>query len=216
MLWDWQEERELDLASEEVASAIREAQMMVKSGHEDITMAAMSVTFYCDEEAGACVVPHQARGEIHPAAGGRCLPISVHGGRLYVVFRKDGFAGSEGNGKYTMRLRTKDGKHEKEITVAMYTGACQGDEDQSVTLVCVNIHERTVEVKYIVIICEWKFHAFFLSTIQLYSLPPIVICFAAWVQVLFLFSIVSNNFNSTWHKPVVVAGGAVVLATLSC
>ena len=48
MLWDWQEERELDLASEEVASAIREAQMMVKSGHEDITMAAMSVTFYCD------------------------------------------------------------------------------------------------------------------------------------------------------------------------
>lgn len=52
MLYDWQEERELDLASEEVASAIREAQMMVKSGHEDITMAAMSVTFYCDEEAG--------------------------------------------------------------------------------------------------------------------------------------------------------------------
>ncbi|MDY4795741.1 MAG: hypothetical protein SO159_07105, partial [Dialister sp.] len=52
MLWDWQEERELDLASEEVASAIREAQMLVKSGHEDITMAAMSVTFYCDEEAG--------------------------------------------------------------------------------------------------------------------------------------------------------------------
>ena len=44
------------------------------------------------------------------------------GGRLYVVFRKDGFAGSEGNGKYTMRLRTKDGKHEKEIAVAMYTG----------------------------------------------------------------------------------------------
>ena len=32
--------------------------------------------------------------------------------------------------------------------------------DCSVTLVCVNIHERTVEVKYIVIICEWKFHAF--------------------------------------------------------
>ncbi|MDY5292310.1 MAG: hypothetical protein SPH49_00510, partial [Dialister sp.] len=52
MLYDWQEERELDLAAEEVASAIREAQMLVKSGHEDITMAAMSVTFYCDEEAG--------------------------------------------------------------------------------------------------------------------------------------------------------------------
>ena len=32
----------------------------------------------------------------------------------------------------------------------------------------------------------------------------------AWVQVLFLFSIVSNSFNSTWHKPVV--GQAV----LSC
>ena len=30
----------------------------------------------------------------------------------------------------------------------------------------------------------------------------------------FLFSIVSNNFNNTWHKPVVGAGGAVVLATL--
>ena len=30
----------------------------------------------------------------------------------------------------------------------------------------------------------------------------------------FLFSIVSNNFNNTWHKPVVGAGGAVVLATV--
>lgn len=52
MLYDWQEERELDLAAEEVASAIREAQMLVRSGHEDATMAAMSVSFYCDEEAG--------------------------------------------------------------------------------------------------------------------------------------------------------------------
>lgn len=30
----------------------------------------------------------------------------------------------------------------------------------------------------------------------------------------FLFSIVSSNFNNTWHKPVVGAGGTVVLATL--
>lgn len=29
----------------------------------------------------------------------------------------------------------------------------------------------------------------------------------------FLFSIVSSNFNNTWHKPVVGAGGTVVLAT---
>ncbi len=60
-------------------------------------------------------------GEIHPAAGDAVCQYPCRG-RLYVVFRKDGFAGSEGNGKYTIRLRTKDGKHEKEITVAMYTG----------------------------------------------------------------------------------------------
>ena len=121
MLWDWQEERELDLASEEVASAIREAQMLVKSGHEDITMAAMSVTFYCDEEAGSVSYLTKRGAKFIQPRG--TLPANIRaGGRLYVVFRKDGFAGSEGNGKYTMRLRTKDGKHEKEITVAMYTG----------------------------------------------------------------------------------------------
>lgn len=121
MLWDWQEERELDLASEEVASAIREAQMLVKSGHEDITMAAMSVTFYCDEEAGR--VSYLTKRGVKFIQPRGTLSANIRaGGRLYVVFRKDGFAGSEGNGKYTMRLRTKDGKHEKEITVAMYTG----------------------------------------------------------------------------------------------
>ncbi len=78
MLWDWQEERELDLASEEVASAIREAQMLVKSGHEDITMAAMSVTFYCDEEAGR-VSYLTKRGVKFIQPRGRCLPISVQG-----------------------------------------------------------------------------------------------------------------------------------------
>lgn len=121
MLWDWQEERELDLASEEVASAIREAQMLVKSGHEDIIMAAMSVTFYCDEEAGRVSYLTKRGVKFIQPLGTLSANIRA-GGRLYVVFRKDGFAGSEGNGKYTMRLRTKDGKHEKEIAVAMYTG----------------------------------------------------------------------------------------------
>lgn len=121
MLYDWQEERELDLASEEVASAIREAQMLVKSGHEDMTMAAMSVTFYCDEEAGR--VSYLTKRGVKFIQPRGTLSANIRaGGRLYVVFRKDGFAGSEGNGKYTMRLRTKDGKHEKEIAVAMYTG----------------------------------------------------------------------------------------------
>lgn len=121
MLYDWQEERELDLAAEEVASAIREAQMLVKSGHEDITMAAMSVTFYCDEEAGR--VSYLTKRGVKFIQPRGTLSANIRaGGRLYVVFRKDGFAGSEGNGKYTMRLRTKDGKHEKEIAVAMYTG----------------------------------------------------------------------------------------------
>ena len=122
MLWDWQEERELDLAAEEVASAIREAEMLVKSGHEDVTMAATSVTFYCDEEAGR--VSYLTKRGVKFIQPRGTLSANIRaGGRLYVVFRKDGFAGSEGNdGRYTMHLRTKDGKHEKEIAVAMYTG----------------------------------------------------------------------------------------------
>lgn len=129
MLWDWQEERELDLASEEVASAIREAQMLVKSGHEDITMAAMSVTFYCDEEAGR--VSYLTKRGVKFIQPRGTLSANIRaGGRLYIVFRKDGFAGSEGNGKYTMRLRTKDGKHEKGDHSRYVHGACQGDEDQ--------------------------------------------------------------------------------------
>lgn len=49
MLWDWQEERELDLASEEVASAIREAQMIARNESEDAkgTPLSASVEFFC-------------------------------------------------------------------------------------------------------------------------------------------------------------------------
>ena len=112
---------DMELFEAYIRMYLDEAQMLVKSGHEDITMAARSVTFYCDEEAGRVSYLTKRGVKFIQPRGTLSANIRARG-RLYVVFRKDGFAGSEGNGKYTMRLRTKDGKHEKEIAVAMYTG----------------------------------------------------------------------------------------------
>lgn len=124
MLWDWQEERELDLASEEVASAIREAQMIARNESEDAkgTPLSASVEFFCAVNETGRVAYWSSQGNRYIQPSGT-LPANVYcSGRIHVLFRKDGFAGSMDKSRYSMQLRTKDGKHRQQITVAMYTG----------------------------------------------------------------------------------------------
>lgn len=124
MIYDWQEERELDLASEEVASAIREAQMIARNESEDAkgTPLSASVEFFCAVNETGRVAYRSSQGNRYIQPRGT-LPANVYcSGRIYVLFRKDGFAGAMGKSRYSMQLMTKDGKHRQQITVAMYTG----------------------------------------------------------------------------------------------
>ena len=124
MLYDWQEERELALAAEEVASAIREAEMIARNESEDAkgTPLSASVEFFCtvNETGRVAYWSSQGNRSIQPSG---TLPANVYGsGRIHVLFRKDGVAGAMGKSWYSMQLMTKDGEHKQKITVAMYTG----------------------------------------------------------------------------------------------
>ena len=120
MVWSWQEERQLDMAAGELASAIREAEMEARSGLE--TISASTITFYCSAESDGHVTYETRRGTKVITPKGKLNKNISAGGSLQITFRKDSFAGSDGNSKYSMYLRTKDGKYERQIVVAMYTG----------------------------------------------------------------------------------------------
>ncbi len=120
LLWDWQEERRIDLAAAEVASAIREAEMGARSGFAGSS--ASIITFYCGAESDGRVVYDTRSGTKLITPRGKLSPRIRAVGSLQVTFRKDSFAGSDGNSKYSMSLRSEDGKHERQIVVAMYTG----------------------------------------------------------------------------------------------
>ncbi len=120
LLWDWQEERRIDLAAAELASAIREAEMEARSG--SASNAASTIAFYCYADSDSRIIYETRRGTKLITPKGKLHPHITAGGRLYITFRKDSFAGSDNLSKYSMYLRTQDGKHERQIVVAMYTG----------------------------------------------------------------------------------------------
>lgn len=85
MLWDWQEERELDLASEEVASAIREAQMIARNESEDAkgTPLSASVEFFCAvNETVVLLIGHRREIGIYNLAAHCRLMFIVRGGYM--------------------------------------------------------------------------------------------------------------------------------------
>ena len=120
VLWDWQEGRQLDMAAAELASAIREAEMEARGGSDGISSSV--VTFYCNGESDGRVVYETKRGTKMITPKGKLHKNVVAGGSLKITFRKDTFAGTDVDSKYSMFLRTKDLKYEYQIIVAMYTG----------------------------------------------------------------------------------------------
>lgn len=118
-LWDYEEKRELDLAAETLASAIREVQVLSKNDTGRYGNTTNVYHFYClpDGEGRAYYYTRRGVSEIRPK--GR-LPSSVRlAGKLELTFRKN--YAWEGN-TYSTVLTTRDGKYRKEITVAVYTG----------------------------------------------------------------------------------------------
>ena len=120
LLWDWQEERQLDMAAAELAGAIREAEMEARSGSTVIS--STTLTFYCKTDTDGRIIYETRRSTSLVTPKGKFPPNISAGGTLKITFRKDSFAGSGTDSNYSMYLRTKDGKHERQIVVAMYTG----------------------------------------------------------------------------------------------
>lgn len=118
-LWDWQEERKLDMAAQTLASAIREAEALSRNDTGRFGNTANEYHFLCLPDAEGGAVYYTRRGVNRMEPEGR-LPSSVRlSGKLDLTFRKD-YAG-KGN-TYSMYLMTRDGKYRRQITVAMYTG----------------------------------------------------------------------------------------------
>lgn len=115
----WQEEKELDMAAETLAAAIRQVQVLSKNDTGRYGNTSNTYHFCCLPDTGGGATYYTRRGVNRIEPEGK-LPASVRlSGKLELSFRKD-FAG---DGKtYAAVLTTKDGKHKKEITVAMYTG----------------------------------------------------------------------------------------------
>ncbi len=119
-IWDWQQERTIDMAAGELASAIREAEIEARSGSE--SNEASIITFYCNSDTDGRVKYETRRGAKIITPKGKLSQNIRASGSLQVTFRKDSFAGSEGNSKYSMSIKTRDGTYERQIVVAMYTG----------------------------------------------------------------------------------------------
>ncbi len=119
-LWDWQQERQLDLAAEEVAAAIRETEVIAKSYTDRYGNITNKVNFYCGPGSDGVVSYYAKRGTYRISPKGK-LPknITTHV-VLDLTFRKDGYTGN--STKYTQTLQTVDGRHRRLITVAAYTG----------------------------------------------------------------------------------------------
>lgn len=115
----WQEEKELDMAAETLAAAIRQVQVLSKNDTGRYGNTSNTYYFYCLPDTEGGVTYYTKRGVNRMEPEGK-LPASVRlSGKLELSFRKD-YAG-EGD-TYSAVLATKDGKYQKQITVAMYTG----------------------------------------------------------------------------------------------
>ena len=112
LFW-WQEERELDIAAETLAAAIREAEILAKDDGE------RDCFFYCLPDSDGTVYYYTRRGTTRIKPTGR-LPSSIRlSGNLELAFKKT-YAGK--GETYSAYLLTKDYRYRRQVTVAMYTG----------------------------------------------------------------------------------------------
>ncbi len=118
---NWQKEKELEMAAEEVAAAIRQVEVQAKSDIDAGLLPASGLYFICETKADGNVKYHTRYGveNINPKGS---LPdgICLEAGNVTMRFRKDTFAGT--GETYNVALKTKDGKYRRIVTVAMYTG----------------------------------------------------------------------------------------------
>lgn len=110
--WDFQERFELELATREITSAIREVKELSQTDAGD-------TQFFCNMENGL-VTYRSYRGPTALPVQGTLSSSIACSDYLNVRFRKDGFAGD--SNQYTFQLFTKDRKYRRQIVVAMYTG----------------------------------------------------------------------------------------------
>ena len=115
----WQEEKELDMAAETLAAAIRQVQVLSKNDTGRYGNTSNTYHFYCLPDARGEVIYYTRRGVSRMEPEGK-LPSSIRlSGKLDLTFHKT----YAGDGKtYSAVLTTKDGKYKKQVTVAMYTG----------------------------------------------------------------------------------------------
>lgn len=115
----WQEEKELDLAAETLAAAIRQVQVLSRNDTGRYGNTANEYYFFCLPDDRGEVIYYTRRGVSRMEPEGK-LPASIRlSGRLELAFRKD-FAGD--GETYSAVLTTRDGKYKRQVTVAMYTG----------------------------------------------------------------------------------------------
>lgn len=117
----WRSEKRLELAAEEVASAIRQVEILAKNESADYPSMSEGLTFFCETMTDGTGRYYTRKGteRVNPKG---YLPkgIRVDGGKASLRFRKDGFAGT--GEEYNIFLTTDNGKYGRMITVAMYTG----------------------------------------------------------------------------------------------
>lgn len=115
----WQEEKELDLAAETLAAAIRQVQVLSRNDTGRYGNTANEYHFYCLPDAKGEVIYYTRRGVSRMEPEGK-LPSSIRlSGKLDLTFHKT----YPGDGKtYSAVLTTRDGKYKRQVTVAMYTG----------------------------------------------------------------------------------------------
>lgn len=115
----WQEEKELDLAAETLAAAIRQVQVLSRNDTGRYGNTANEYHFFCLPDAKGEVIYYTRRGVSRMEPEGK-LPASIRlSGKLDLTFHKT----YPGDGKtYSAVLTTRDGKYKRQVTVAMYTG----------------------------------------------------------------------------------------------
>lgn len=121
LLQDQAEERELDLGAQEIASAIRTAQVIARNGKSGGGISYVQTHFTCRNRSDGRVQYWTTLGSIGNGPSGVLAPsLTAYSEGLQLTFEKNGFAGT--SRQYRMEIGTKDGRYKRSITVAMYTG----------------------------------------------------------------------------------------------
>lgn len=120
LLWNWQEERKVDLAAQTLASSIRQVELMAKNDSDRTAPGIDTYYFYCNPEAGGGGAYYTRKGTRQLRPKGRLSDDVVVSGNLKLTFTKEGFAGQSEN--YSLYLYTPDRKYYRQVVVAMYTG----------------------------------------------------------------------------------------------